>query len=150
MGYPVCLTTLCLDFYGADGGGDEKIVLLHILQNPSSQILAKLLAVLVTLVCCLPPPVMGIRQLPDQHKGVYSAGFIIVPLLFGMRWQRFFLNGLLLKGWGTTQLIAGKPLLVMIQLIAMLLLLFFFGRSLSPGGKQLNKQKIAGIQAVFS
>jgi hypothetical protein len=63
---------------------------------------------------------------------------MIGPLLFGMLWQRFFLNGLLSKGWGATQLIAGTPLLVMIHFVAMLLLLFFFGRSLSLGEKTVE------------
>jgi hypothetical protein len=42
------------------------------------------------------------------------------------------------KGWGATQLIAGTPLLVMIHFVAMLLLLFFFGRSLSLGEKTVE------------
>lgn len=113
------------------GGGDEKIVLLHLFGNPSSQLPAKLLAVMVTLVFCLPPLIMGIRQLPHTNRAVYAAGFIIGPLLFGMVWQRFFLNSLLAKGLGTTQVMAGTPLLVVIHFIAMLLILFFFGKSLS-------------------
>lgn len=115
------------------GGGDEKIVLLNLLGNPSSQLLGKLLAVLVTLLFCLPPLLIGIKQLPKKNKGIYAAGFIIGPLLFGMIWQRLFLNRLLEKGIGASQLIAGTPLLVMIHFICALILLVFFRKSLSRG-----------------
>ncbi|MDE3253533.1 MAG: hypothetical protein KGO92_12045 [Bacteroidota bacterium] len=122
-------------FTAVMGGGDEKIVILHLLENPSSQLPAKILAVLVTLVFCLPPLMVAIRQLPEKNKAVYVAGFVIGPLLFGMIWQRFFLNSLLSKGLGTTQFLAGTPILVMIHFFAMLLLFFIFGRYLSPPGK---------------
>ncbi len=113
------------------GGGDEKVVLMGLLGHQFPPVALKISAVLLTLLFCLPPLLMGIRQLPGKQKWWYAAGFIIGPLLFGMLWQRFFLNRLLEQGTGAFPVIAGTPRLVLIHFLFMVFLFLSFGRSLT-------------------
>lgn len=116
-------------FTAVMGGGDEKVVLMGLL-NHLPLLPVKLLAILVTLLFCLPPLVMGVKNLPAANRWLYAAGFIIGPLLFGICWQRFLLNGLLSKGICARPIIAGSPLLVVVHFISMGILFLFFGRFL--------------------
>jgi hypothetical protein len=112
------------------GGGDEKTVLIHLLQGYLSIPLIKLMAAGFVLLFCLPPIMIAVKLLPKKNRWLYILGFNIGPLIFGMLWQRFFLNKLLVNPvWANTD-IAGTPVMIILHCALMLVLLGVFRKAL--------------------
>lgn len=117
-------------FTACMGGGDEKTVLFFLLGNTFSVASIKIIAAVFVIAVCLPPIWIAIKQLPLKNRWWYVLGFNIGPLIFGMIWQRAFLNKLLANGILQQPVLAGTPLLIVLHFIGMLLLLLRFRKAL--------------------
>jgi hypothetical protein len=131
-------------FTAVMGGGDEKVVLMGLFNQQIPALALKILTILVVLLFCLPPLLAGIKKLPVVNRWLYATGFIIGPLLFGICWQRFFLNGLLARGIGAEPVIAGTPLLVIAHFIVMCIIFLFFGKHLIKTSAEDNQSRKTG------
>lgn len=117
-------------FTASMGGGDEKTVLIHLLQNYLSLPVIKLIAAGFVILFCLPPILIASRLLPKKNRWWYILGFNIGPLIVGMLWQRFFLNKLLMNPVRANTYIAGTPVMILLHSLIMLLLLIVFRKAL--------------------
>lgn len=112
------------------GGGDEKTVLVYLLGDTFSVTSLKIAAAVFVTAICLPPIWIAIQQLPLKKRWWYVLGFNIGPLIFGMLWQRAFLNKLLAAGILEQPILAGTPLLIALHFVCMLFLLLRFRKAL--------------------
>ena len=112
------------------GGGDEKVVIRHLLGESASPLLARLIAAVVVILVCLPPVLLVAGKLSNQRRWLIIAGFLALPLLYGMLYQRMFINHLLKKGIGAEAPLFGTPNLILIHVAVMILVLFLFRKSL--------------------
>jgi len=113
-------------FTAVTGGGDEKVVIRFLLGENAPLILAKLIAVLIVGLICIPPVIMVFKRLANSNRAWILTGFLVIPLLYGMLYQRLLLNQFLHMGLGTHISILGTPDLVVIHFVLMLLLLLRF------------------------
>ena len=117
-------------FTACMGGGDEKTVLIHLLQNYLSIFVIKLIAAGFVILFCLPPIVIASRLLPKKNQWWYMLGFNIGPLMFGILWQRLFMNKLLVNPVWANTYIAGTPVMIILHCALMLALLIVFRKAL--------------------
>ncbi len=118
-------------FTACMGGGDEKTVLIHLLQGYLSLPVIKLIAAGFVILFCLPPIMIAVKLLPKKNKWWYILGFNIGPLIFGVIWQRFFLNKLLVNPVWANTYIAGTPVMIVVHSAFMLVLLIVFRKALT-------------------
>nr|HNH21833.1 hypothetical protein [Ferruginibacter sp.] len=96
----------------------------------ASPLLPRLIAAVVVILVCLPPVLLVAGKLSNQRRWLIIAGFLVLPLIYGILYQRMFINQLLKKGIGADALLFGTPNLILIHVAGMILLLFVFRKSL--------------------
>ncbi|GAO44718.1 hypothetical protein [Flavihumibacter petaseus] len=112
------------------GGGDEKVVIHHLLGENTPIQYARVLAAILVLLICLPPVILTGKKMTNQHRWLIIAGFLVVPLIYGIVYQRMFLNTLLGRGIGDYIPALGTPALILFHVGLMVLLLLLFRKSL--------------------
>lgn len=117
-------------FTALNGGGDEKTVIHHLLGEDTAIFPARLIAAVIVLLICLPPVLLVAKKITNKHRLLIICGFLVIPLLYAILYQRIFLNELLKKGIGAGFSLAGTPDLVVIHFGVMLIILLFFHKKL--------------------
>ena len=110
-------------FTALTGGGDEKIVIQSLIGDVSNGMLSKVLASMVVMLVCLPPMVMVFKQLDSKNRWWIITGYCILPLVFGLLYQRMLWNRLLLLGTGAPIHLLGTPDIILFHFAIMLLML---------------------------
>ena len=93
--------------------------------------LARIMAIVITMLICIPPVIMAAKKLMNKNVGFIIAGFLILPLLFGMVYQRMFINGLLKEGVAADTNILGTPDIILIHFVLMLAILWMLRKGLT-------------------
>ncbi len=112
------------------GGGDEKLVIQQLMGDQTSLLVTRAMASLFVTLICLPPIIMVARKLTQRRRLLIVAGLLILPLVWGIIYQRMFINGLLEKGIGDEVVILGTPNLILLHFVGMFILFFIFRKSL--------------------
>ncbi len=121
------------------GGGDEKTFLQQLMGEDTAS-LARIMAIVITMLICMPPVIMAAKKLMNKNVGLIIAGFLILPLLFGMVYQRMLINGLLREGVAADTNILGTPDLILVHFGLMLAILWMLRRELT----RAFVQKVSG------
>lgn len=121
-------------FTALTGGGDEKIVIQYLLG--STHFLTKLIAAIVVLLVCVPPVIMVYKKLDRTHRWWIVSGFLVLPLIFGMLYQRMLWNRLLQNGYGASVHIFGTPDIIVFHFVLMFIILSVFRKSIATLVKQ--------------
>jgi hypothetical protein len=119
-------------FTALTGRGDEKVVLQTLLGDDGNMITIKLLNVLLVSLICLPPIILVFKKLDRTNRWWVITGFSVLPLIFGMLYQRMLLNQLLQNGFGADIFMIGTPNIILFHFILMLMILYRFRKSI-PG-----------------
>jgi hypothetical protein len=117
-------------FTAVVGGGDEKIVVQALMGDTGYSLSSKIIASAIVLLICLPPILIAGKKIWHKKRWGIVAGFSIIPLVYGMLYQRMFLNGLLKKNTLAETHLFGTPDLILVHFVLMLLLLVLFGKGL--------------------
>ena len=120
------------------GGGDEKVFIHHLI-GEDDLLLARIIAIIITMLICLPPVIMVASKLRNRRSGLIIAGFLILPLFFGLLYQRMFLNGLLAEAVAPDTIMLGTPNLILLHFVLMLGLLIAFRKNLVTAFVNGNK-----------
>jgi len=112
------------------GGGDEKIVVQALMGDTGNSLSSKIMASVVVLLVCLPPMLIAGKKILNKNRLGIVAGFSVIPLVYGMLYQRIFLNGLLKKNILAETHLLGTPDLILVHFVLMLLLLILFRKGL--------------------
>lgn len=112
------------------GGGDEKVVVQSLLGDTGNDLTGKIIAAVVVTLICLPPILIVGRRIWNRHKWAIVSAFAIIPLLYGMLYQRMFLNRVLDNGFLNNSHILGTPDLILYHFCFLLIVLFIFRKSL--------------------
>lgn len=121
-------------FTALTGGGDEKIVVQYLLG--STNFLTKLIAAIVVLLVCVPPVIMVFKKIDRTHRWWIVSGFLVLPLIFGMLYQRMLWNRLLQNGYGASVHILGTPDIILFHFALMVIILSVFRKSIATLVKQ--------------
>jgi hypothetical protein len=121
------------------GGGDEKVFINHLMGEESSTLTVKMIASLVVVLVCWPPVMMVAKNLGNRNKWAIISGFLVLPLVFAMIYQRMFINGLLKNDVGEEVLLLGTPNLILIHAGLMIILLIIFRKSLTATVTNVKK-----------
>lgn len=112
------------------GGGDEKVVFRYLFGENTAPMAAHITAAIVVTLICLPPIVLTAKKLANQRRWLIVSCFLVLPLIFGMLYQRMLLNGLLKKGIGDHTYLLGTPSLILLHFMLMVLLFVIFRKRL--------------------
>jgi len=105
-------------FTALAGGGDEKTFLTLWLESPG---LARVLAIVLTLVACGLPVYYAWRALSNRHRGWIVAGLCVLPMLAVYAYKFKILNTLLLQGLWADPPVLGTPPIVLAVFALMVL-----------------------------
>ena len=109
-------------FTALAGGGDEKVFMMSVAGDALTPAAARLLALAMVLLFCVPPVVVAWRAVENRWHAAYIAGFCILPMVVVMAYKFKFLNGLLHDGVLATPAVIGTPPLVLVVFAAMAVL----------------------------
>lgn len=112
------------------GGGDEKVVIQALLGDNSNSLSSKLIAAALVTAICLPPIIMTGRRIINKNRWIIVTGFAVLPLVYGMLYQRLFLNSLLKNNILSEVHFLGTPDLIVIHFVFLLLALFICRKGL--------------------
>ncbi|HMK03991.1 MAG TPA: hypothetical protein VK489_07370 [Ferruginibacter sp.] len=112
------------------GGGDEKIVIQSLMNDNSNSFTSRIIASIIVILVCLPPMIIAGRQIWNKNKWFIVVGFSVVPLIYGMLYQRMFLNRLLKNDVLSATHILGTPDLVLLHFCLVLAILFVFQKGI--------------------
>lgn len=125
-------------FTAAMGGGDEKVVLVRLLENDLSLPTIKILAAVIVSLICLPPMLIAWRKIENRFRTLYVVGFAVLPLVVLGWYVLTFLNGLLKDGFLSASPILGTPVLIIAHFCLMAALLAWRGKWLLNLTKPAN------------
>ena len=121
------------------GGGDEMVVIRHLLKNDFSRPQLTLICSVMVLGIVLPPVAKAFRILTNRWAWLYIIGFLTLPLLFLLVYVLTGLNTLLNAGFLATPWIMGTPLLITLHTsIALISLLWLRNYLFSIKKKKLT------------
>lgn len=112
------------------GGGDEKVFIHHLLGESTPIIFAKVIAAIIVLLICLPPIIIIGKKITNSRRWLIITGFLVIPLMYGILYQRMFINQLLKQGIGADTFLLGTPNIILLHFAFMLVLLFLFYKRL--------------------
>jgi hypothetical protein len=117
-------------FTAFTGGGDEKVVIHYLLGENSPLIVAKIIAAILVFIICAPPVWLVLKKLTNHNRLWIVTGFLIIPLIYGMLYQRLLLNTILNKGIGSQVAVLGSPNLVLLHFVLMLIVILLLRKRL--------------------
>ncbi len=112
------------------GGGDEKVFIQALMGDQTNSLLSKIIASIVVILVCLPPMIIVARNLLNKNRGWIIVAFATIPLVYGMLYQKMFLNGLFKNGFMSDVHFLGTPDMILAHTALMLLLLLLFRKGL--------------------
>ena len=112
------------------GGGDEKVVIQALMGDTSNGLPGKIIASAIVLLICLPPMLIAGKKILNKNKWGIVAGFAIIPLLYGILYQRLFLNSLLKNNVLAEVHFLGTPDLILVHFVFLLVLVLLFRNGL--------------------
>lgn len=122
-------------FTAVQGGGDEKVVFLKLLEGYVAKPNGKILAAIFVTAIWLPPLLIAWSKIKNRFAWLYVIGFSILPLLVLGFYVFVLLNGLLKDGFLSTNLILGTPALVIIHTVFVIVILYFIKHWISEMGR---------------
>ena len=105
------------------------MLLEHWLGGNKPIVFVKVIAIIMVLI--LPPVLLTAKKITHSRRWLTISGFLILPLIYGIIYQRMFLNVLLKKGIGDNTFLLGTPNIILLHFVLMLLLLFLFHKRLT-------------------
>lgn len=118
------------------GGGDEMVVIRHLLKDEYSRTQLILIGSVFVLGLGVPPVVKAFRLLTNRRSWLYVVGFLTLPLLFLLIYVLTGLNTLLGAGFLATPFIMGTPLLITLHTGIVIMGLLWLRRNLLPSTYQ--------------
>lgn len=122
------------------GGGDEITVLKYGFADSLNITAVKKLGAVIVLLFCMPPLIIALKNISNERRLWYFAGFSILPMLFGLFYVFIFLNGLLKKGFLSATMLLGTPTLILLHTGLMVLVLTGFSRNLLKVNANLSEE----------
>lgn len=120
------------------GGGDEMVVTRHFLKPLLGRTEMIFICTAILLLAGVPPVVRAYKTITNKFRWLYIAGFLTLPLVLILLYVLTFLNGLLLKGFLSTPVIMGTPLLITLHTAIATILLLFMRKNLSKTAVTAN------------
>ena len=112
------------------GGGDEMVVLRHLLRGYVSLQQTIWIGSVLLLLLGVPPIINAYKYLTNKRKWLYIAGFLTLPLLFLLLYLLTGMNTLLTHGFLVEPWIMGTPLFITLHTLIAALLLFWLRKNL--------------------
>ncbi|HEX2684144.1 MAG TPA: hypothetical protein VHL77_09440, partial [Ferruginibacter sp.] len=95
-----------------------------------NSLVSKITAAIFVTMVCLPPMIMAGRKISNKHRWAIMTGFAIIPLLYGMLYQRMILNRLLKNDVLSAVHFLGSPHLILVHTALLLIILLIFRKGL--------------------